>query len=130
MAARRGRKISKRRRGPKVTSLLGLAEGYIQMDILTKNLLGGSNPVSFLFGDWSGGYGSGAGTSLQEIISNPQASLETIGTNLMDPKTVMTVAGQSFLANAGFKFARKALRRPVNTINRLAFKPLGIGVKL
>ena len=113
-----------------MVSLLGLAEGYVQMNILTSNLLGGANPVSFLFGDAVPGYSSGAGTSIQEIISNPQASLDAIGTNLMNPQTIMNVAGQSFLANVGFRFAKKALRRPVNTINRLAFKPLALGVKL
>ena len=111
-------------------SILGLAEAYTQTQILLKNIVGASNPVSFIFGDIAPGYSSGAGTSLQEIIMNPQASLDAIGQTLMNPQTVLTVAGQSFLANAGFKFAKKALRRPVNTINRLAFKPLALGVKL
>ncbi len=128
MARRRMKR--KVRRGPKMTSILGLAEGYVQMDILTRNLLNGANPVSFAFGDIVGGYSSGGGISLQEIITNPQASLDAIGSNLMDPKVVLNVAGQSALANFGFKFARKALRRPINTINRLAFKPLALGVKL
>ena len=128
MARRRTKR--KVRRGPKMVSLLGLAEGYVQMNILTKNLLGGANPVSFVFGDVIGGYSSGAVTSLQEIITNPQGSLDAIGNNLMDPKTILNVAGQSFIANMGFRFAKKALRRPVNTINRLAFKPLALGVKL
>ena len=125
------RRAKKRvRRGPKVVSILGLAEGYVQANILTKNLLGGANPVSFVFGDLTGGYTSGTGVSLQEIITNPQASLDAIGTNLMNPQTILKVAGESFLANVGFRFARKALRRPINTINRMAFKPLALGVKL
>jgi len=78
----------------------------------------------------TGGYTSGTGVSLQEIITNPQASLDAIGTNLMNPQTILKVAGESFLANVGFRFARKALRRPINTINRMAFKPLALGVKL
>ena len=126
----RRRTTKRKRRSPKTVSILGLAEGYVQMNILTKNLLGGANPICFLFGDWGGAYGSGGGVSLQEILTNPQASLETIGAEVMDPKTILTVAGESFLANMGFRFAKKALRRPVNTVNRLAFKPLAMGVKL
>jgi len=125
----RRRKAVKRRRGPKMTSILGLAEGYIQGSILLSGAVGASNPVAFLFGGY-GGYGGGSGTTLQSIISNPQQSLDAIGKNLMDPKIVLDIATKSFLANVGFKFARKALRRPINTVNRLAFKPLALGVKL
>jgi hypothetical protein len=48
----------------------------------------------------------------------------------MNPQNVLQIAGESFLANVGFRFAKKALRRPINTVNRLAFKPLALGVKL
>jgi hypothetical protein len=126
----RRRKATKRRRAPKMTSILSLAEGYIQGSILLNGAVGGNtNPVSFIFGGL-GGYGGGSGITLQSIISNPQSSLDAIGTRLMDPKTVLDIATKSFLANVGFRFARKALSRNINMVNRLAFKPLALGVKL
>lgn len=111
-----------------MVSILGLAEGYVQASILLKGATGSSNPVGFVF-PGMGGYGGG-GVTLQSIISSPQQSLDAIGQRLMNPQNVLQIAGESFLANVGFRFAKKALRRPINTVNRLAFKPLALGVKL
>ena len=106
--------------------MLGLAEGYIQASILLKGATGATNPVGFFLPGIV--YGSG-GVSLASIIQNPQQSLDAIGTRLMNPQTVLQIAGESFLANIGFKFAKRALRRPINMVNR-SIKPLALGVKL
>lgn len=122
----RRRTTKRKRRVSRIPSVLGLAEGYIQASILLKGATGSTNPVGFFLPGI--GYGNG-GVSLASIIQNPQQSLDAIGTRLMNPQTVLQIAGESFLANIGFKFAKRALRRPINMVNR-SIKPLALGVKL
>jgi hypothetical protein len=58
------------------------------------------------------------------------SKLGTIGARAMTPDAILNIAGKSALANIGFRFARKVLRRPIAQMNRQVFKPLGMGVKL
>ena len=126
MAARKKRVA--RRRGPKMFSLLGAAEGYFQANLITSNYLG-TNPVSFILGDAGPSFAvSGGGISLVEIVRNPDL-LNTIGSRLMNPEKAVTVALQSAVGAAAFRAGRGLLRRPINTMNR-AIKPLALGVKL
>lgn len=127
MAARR-RKKATRRRGPKMTSILGLAEGYVQANIVTENLMG-TNPIEFVLGDVAPGIASGGGISLVEIIRRPDL-LQNVGEKAMNPSVLGNIAIQSLLARSAFKIGKRILRPNINLMNRLVFKPANIGVKL
>ena len=127
MARRRGRKP--RRRTPKTLKLLGLAEAAVQASIVTEELAG-VNVVQFIAGDAGPSLmASGGGISLLEIAKRPDL-LSTIGSRAMNPEKIINIAIKSAVANVGFKFAKKALRRPINMMNRMVFKPLSLGVSL
>jgi hypothetical protein len=127
MAARR-RKKATRRRGPKMTSILGLAEGYVQANIVTENLMK-TNPIEFVLGDVAPGIASGGGISLVEIIRRPDL-LQSVGERAMNPSVLGNIAIQSLVARSAFKFGKRILRPNINLMNRLVFKPANIGVKL
>ena len=126
--ARRGRKMAPRRRGPRMTSILGLAEGYVQSNIITENLMR-VNPIEFVLGDVAPGISSGGGISLVELIRRPEL-LGQIGANASDPSKLANIAVQSLMARVAFKFGKRVLRPNINLLNRLVFKPANIGVKL
>lgn len=123
------KKAPRRRRGPKMTSILGLAEGYVQANIVTENLMG-VNPIEFIVGDAGPTLAvSGGGISLIEIVRRPEL-LNTIGKRAMNPEKLLNIGIQSALANVAFRFGKKALKRPISLMNRNVFKPLALGVKL
>ena len=126
--ARGRRKKPARKRGPKMTSLLGLAEGYVQANIVTENLMK-TNPVEFVLGDVVDGISSGGGISLVEIIRRPEL-LGAIGAEAMNPSRLANIAVQSLVARTAFKFGKRIMRPNINLMNRLVFRPAGIGVKL
>ena len=128
MAARRGSKKATRRRGPKMTSLLGLAEGYVQANIVTESLMK-TNPLEFVLGDVVPGIESGGGISLVELIRRPEL-LGTVGMNASNPAVLANIAVQSLVARTAFKFGKRIMRPNINLMNRLVFRPAGIGVKL
>jgi hypothetical protein len=127
MAARR-RKKATRRRGPKMTSIIGLAEGYVQANIVTENLMK-TNPIEFVLGDVAPGIASGGGISLVEIIRRPDL-LQSVGERAMNPSILGNIAIQSLVSRAAFKFGKRVLRPNINMLNRLVFRPANIGVKL
>lgn len=123
------RRATRRRRRDNSFKILAAAEGYVQANIVTEELMDVS-PIQFVFGDAGPSFAvSGGGISLIEIARNPNL-LGTIGARAMSPDKILNIAGKSFLANVGFRFARKVLRRPIANMNRQVFKPLGMGVKL
>tara|TARA_Y100001938_G_C7822903_1_gene297502 strand:+ start:72 stop:452 length:381 start_codon:yes stop_codon:yes gene_type:complete len=123
------RKKAPRRRRDTSFRILSAAEGYVQANIVTEALMDVS-PIQFVFGDAGPSFAvSGGGISLIEIARNPSL-LGTIGKRAMSVDAIFNIAGKSFLANLGFKAARKVLRRPIAQMNRQVFKPLGMGVKL
>ena len=123
------RRKAPRRRRDTSFRILSAAEGYVQANIVTEQLMDVS-PIQFVFGDAGPSFAvSGGGISLIEIARNP-ALLGTIGARAMSPDAILNIAGKSALANIGFRFARKILRRPIAQMNRQVFKPLRMGVKL
>jgi hypothetical protein len=127
MVRRKAKKT--RRRTPKTLKLLGLAEAAVQANIVTEELAG-VNVVQFIAGDAGPTLmASGGGISLLEIAKRPDL-LGTIGARAMNPEKVINIAIKSAVANVGFRFAKKALRRPINLMNRTVFKPLALGVSL
>ena len=125
---RRMKKKVTRSRDPNKIKILNLAEGYVQMNILTENLAG-SSALEFVGGEVLPGVSSGGGISLIEIVKRPEL-LGVIGERASDPSRLVNVAVQSSLAAIGFRFGKRALRRNINMVNRMVFKPLALGVKL
>jgi hypothetical protein len=130
------RKKSKRRRGPKMFSVISAIESYAYANLLTEGLAGNS-PVGFITGGSDISYGSsngvmtvtGAGQlSLSEIITHPTTAFTGMQANFM--ANYQTMAVQAIGIGVGFKVARKLLRRPISNVNRNIMKPLGIGIKL
>ena len=130
------RKKSKRRRGPKMFSVINAIESYAYASLLTEGLAGNS-PVGFITGGSDISYGSsngamtvtGAGQlSLSEIITHPTTAFTGMQANFM--ANYQTMAVQAIGIGVGFKVAKKLLRRPISNVNRNIMKPLGIGIKL
>ena len=130
------RKKSKRRRGPKMFSVISAIESYAYANLLTEGLAGNS-PVGFITGGSDIAYGSsngvmtvsGAGQlSLSEIITHPTTAFTGMQANFM--QNYQTMAVQAIGIGVGFKVAKKLLRRPISNVNRNIMKPLGIGIKL
>ena len=130
------RKKSKRRRGPKMFSVISAIESYAYANLLTEGLADNS-PVGFITGGSDSAYGStngamtvtGAGQlSLSEIITHPTTAFTGMQANFM--ANYQTMAVQAIGIGVGFKVAKKLLRRPISNVNRNIMKPLGIGIKL
>jgi hypothetical protein len=139
------RKKSARRRSPKTTSLLNVAEAYAQANVLTMGALN-TTPVGFVMGATDLGFKSesmqagmlgrastmvsvGAGSiSLGDIVSQPDQAFGIIQSNVMNNWQGMIV--QSAGINIGFRLGKKLLRRPISSVNRNIFKQLGLGVRL
>ena len=125
----RRKAAARRRRRPQGIKLLNVAEGFIQANIVTSTLMD-VNPVQFLVGDAGPTLmASGGAISLLEIAKRPEL-LATIGARAMNPENIINIAVKSAVANVGFRFAKRALRRPVNLLNKQLFSPLALGVKL
>ena len=125
----RRKMASRRRRRPQGIKLLNLAEGFVQANIVTSTLMR-TNPLSFVLGDAGPSFMvEGSGISLLEIAKRPEL-LGIIAERAMNPENIINIAVSSAVANVGFRFAKRALRRPVNLLNRQVFKPLALGVRL
>jgi len=124
----RRRKVARRRRSRGI-KLLGLAEAAVQASIVTEELAD-VNIVQFIAGDAGPSLQvAGGGMSLLEIAKRPEL-LQTIGSRAMNPEKIINIAIKSAIANVSFRFAKRALRRPINMMNRMVFKPLALGVSL
>ena len=138
------RKKASRRRSPRAVSLLNVAESYAYANVLTSGLMG-TTPVGFVTGatdlgmkmvpDRVGGYDTssmvmtgGDSLSLGDIVSSPEMAFNVMQTNAMNNWQSMIV--QSAGINIGFRLGKRLLRRPISSVNRQIFKPLGAGFKL
>lgn len=88
-----------------------------------------TNPIEFVLGDVVPGIASGGGISLVELIKRPEL-ISTIGARAMDPSRLANIAVSSLVARVAFKFGKRIMRPNVNLLNRLVFRPAGLGVKL
>lgn len=125
------RKAAPRRRRNNGIKLLGVAEAFVQANIVTQELMD-VNPLQFIVGDslQGGSYSaSGGAISLVEIAKRPEL-LGVIGERAMNPEKLINIAVMSAVSNIGFRFAKRALRRPINLMNRAVFRPLALGVSL
>ena len=126
MARRRTKRKAPRR--DRSLRVLNLAEGYVQANILTE-AFAGSSALEFVGGEVLPGVSSGGGISLLEIVKRPEL-LGVIGERASDPSKIMNVVIMSAVASTGFKFGKRLLRKNINMVNRMVFKPLALGVKL
>ena len=100
----------------------------MQANILTE-AFAGSSALEFVGGEVLPGVSSGGGISLLEIVKRPEL-LGVIGERASDPSKIMNVVIMSAVASTGFKFGKRLLRKNINMVNRMVFKPLALGVKL
>jgi len=137
------RKKATRRRGPRMASLINMAESYAYADTLTSGVMG-NTPIGFITGAGDIGYKTpnvGAGMlaaspvmvgadqiSLADITSNPGASFNAMQSNFQN--NYMNMFYRAAAINVGFKLGKRLLRRPISNVNRNIFKPLGAGFKL
>lgn len=137
------RKKATRRRGPRMASLINMAESYAYADTLTTGVMG-TSPIGFITGSGDIGYKTpnvGAGMlaaapvmvgadqiSLADITSNPGASFNAMQSNFQ--ANYMNMFYRAAAINVGFKLGKRLLRRPISNVNRNIFKPLGAGFKL
>ena len=123
------KRAAPRRRRNNVVKLLGLAEAFVQATIVTQSLMD-VNPIQFVVGDAGPTYmASGGAISLLEIAKRPEL-LGTIGQRAMNPEKLINIAVMSAVSAFGFRVAKRALRRPINLMNRSVFNPLALGVSL
>lgn len=124
------KRMAPRRRRNNGVKLLGVAEAYVQANIVTQQLMD-VNPIEFVAG--SAGptlMATGPGQiSLLEIAKRPEL-LGTIGQRAMNPERLINIAIMSAGSAFAFRIAKRALRRPINLMNRTVFKPLALGVSL
>ena len=109
-------------------SLLGTAESIAIGSIATQQIFG-TNLINFVLGDVVPGINSEGGSSLLEIAQNPGDRLQMAAERAMNPQRIMNIAVMTFLTSAGFKFAKRALRPSIRSVNRL-MRPLALGVRL
>jgi hypothetical protein len=136
------KKRKSRRRSPKTTSLYDVAVAYGNMTILTEGALG-TSPWGLVTGATdlsqrkSGAIGgrdtsmiiSGQGEiSLGDIMTEPGLAFATIQSNISENWLPMGIAAITF--NAGARLFKRTMRQPINTVNRVIFKPLRLGVRI
>ena len=122
------RKAARRRRRPQGIKLLNVAEALVQANIVTETLMD-VNPIQFVLGDAGPTLmASGGAISLLEIAKRPEL-LSTIGARAMNPENIINIAVKSAIANVGFRFAKKAVARPIRLMNR-NLRMLNLGVTL
>ena len=140
----RKRKSSPRRRS-RATSLLNLAESYAYADVVTSGVMG-TTPVGFITGAADIGFKTpNVGSSMLQAYAAPVM----VGADAISLADITTAPGQSFnvmqsnfqanymnmfyraaAINVSFKLGKRLLRRPISSVNRSIFKPLGAGFKL
>ena len=139
MARRKGKR---KRRSPKTTSLLTLAESYAFATILTEGAMG-TNPIAFVSGKadlgtstvYDVGLGVASGSmvvgasaiSLSDIATAPALAFSQIKSNVSANWQGMFLG--SLVTKVAFKGFRRLFRANINAVNR-AVKPLALGIRL
>jgi Na+-translocating ferredoxin:NAD+ oxidoreductase RnfE subunit len=137
MAARRGRMKKKRSRKKQGVSLIGLAETFALMNVVTQTMFR-TNPVTFLMGTGDNSKMYAAGTSSISLRELFRANQHSSGA---DDFTTMNVikrnienqwvsgAIQMVLIPVGFKLGKGVARPAISRTNRLLNKT-GVGSTL
>jgi len=127
--ARGRKKVTRRRRS---FSIVNAIFSVAYANIISTGIFG-ANLVEFFLGRTSAGYGaggfvSGAGIGIQELITDP-SSLSQVADNVASNLPNMLM--QSLLVGVTERVFKSVMRRPLANVNRNIVKPLlGAGVKL
>tara|TARA_Y100000593_G_scaffold93878_1_gene190397 strand:- start:1353 stop:1736 length:384 start_codon:yes stop_codon:yes gene_type:complete len=124
----RGKAKRMPRRRPKTIGILNSAEGLYQANIITK-LAFNLNPLQFALGDAVEGYTSPNGTSLTELIKEPE-KFELVAARVTNPELVVKAGIASAVGNMAFRLGKRFLKRPISQVNSKIMTPLALGVKL
>jgi len=122
MAARRGRKKTRRRRDTRISLLSGI-ESVVYGSIITEAAFD-TNLVNFVTGK-----GNDPGVQLTQLLSNPEWAFEKASSRLTNPNILVNAMVQSIMTGVLFKFANKALATPKRKVNA-GLKQLGVPVKM
>lgn len=141
------RKTKRKRRSPKLFSILDAAQAYAFANLLTMGSTG-TSPVEFVTGkydlgtkttstiDVGLGVSSGSMTtlvgataiSLADIVNQPTLAFDQISANVRQNWQAMAIGAVA--TQVSFKLFRRLMRQPINNVNRTIMKPLGVGIKL
>lgn len=120
--ARRGARKTRRRRDTRF-NILNAVESVVYGSIITEAVFDTSLPGFFLEPE------SAAGTSITQLLSNPEASFRQAADRLQNPQIMVQAAINGVMAGVLFGVFSKALRKPRNKVNA-GLKQLGVPVKL
>jgi hypothetical protein len=122
MARRRNARKTRRRRDTRF-NILNAVESVVYGSIITEAVFDTSLPGFFLEPE------SAAGTSITQLLSNPEASFRQAADRLQNPQIMVQAAINGVMAGVLFGVFSKALRKPRNKVNA-GLKQLGVPVKL
>jgi hypothetical protein len=122
MARRRNARKTRRRRDTRF-NILNAVESVVYGSIITEAVFDTSLPGFFLEPE------SAPGTSITQLLSNPEASFRQAADRLQNPQIMVQAAINGVMAGVLFGVFSKALRKPRNKVNR-GLKQLGVPVKL
>lgn len=122
MAARRGRKKTRRRRDTRI-NLLNIIEGAVYGSIITQAAFS-TNVVSFFTAP------AGAeGVSLRQVFSQPEFAFEVAQRRLTNPDIILGAAVKSLTVGVLFNLFTKTMSKPRRKVNA-SLKMLGVPVKM
>tara|TARA_Y100000310_G_C20689461_1_gene821261 strand:- start:911 stop:1285 length:375 start_codon:yes stop_codon:yes gene_type:complete len=102
------------------TSPLGVVAGATNLSSRQSGAIGGRDTSMILSG--------ASEISLGDILTEPGLAFSQIQSNLSDNWLPMGIAAVTF--NAGARIFKRTMRQPINTVNRVIFKPLKLGVRI
>jgi hypothetical protein len=117
------RKNAPRRRRDTRINILNTVESFYYGNLITGYAFGTSLPGFFL--DKPGAIGN----SLQDILQNPEDSIDGIGKRVMDVDRTVNMLVKAGFAGLTFNILSKSLRKPRAKVNR-SLKQLGMPVKI
>lgn len=123
------RRKAPRRRRAKSFSLINSAFALGYANILTQNLFS-TNPIAFIIGSGSSGYGmvAGGGIGIGELIKRPDL-FQTVADRAI--KNLPNIAVQTLALQVGEKVFKAMSKKAVSRVNRQLVRPmLGAGIKL
>lgn len=120
--ARRGRKVTRRRRKSFSITNAIFSVGYA--DVISRGLFG-TSILNFFLGKTTSGYGggfvSGPGLGIKELIDDPSA-LNSVLSNAQ--KQLPNMLMQSFMLGITERVFKQVMRKPLANVNRNIVVPL------
>ena len=116
------RRKAPRRRRARSFSLINSAFALGYANILTQNLFA-TNPIAFIIGSGSSGYGmvAGGGIGIGELIKRPDL-FQTVADRAI--KNLPNIAVQTLALQVGEKVFKAMSKKAVSRVNRQLVKPM------